>query len=475
MFRFIAENARWLLAGFLLTFMSGFGQTYFISLFSGEIRGELGLSHGGFGTVYGAATLLSAVSIVWVGRLADISSAALAAVIVSVMLGLAALAMSMVAGPVMLFFAIYGLRLFGQGMMTHLSQTLMGRWFVATRGRALALSGFGFPFSEAIFPIVVVALLALFEWRQVWLIAACILVFVSAPVLWWLLRHNRIPRGTADAAAGAEGARASQRQWTRAEVLRDPVFFLLLPAFLAPSFIGTGIFFHQVHLTQYKGWALAWFAGFFPFYAGISVLTALVAGVLVDRWSARRVLPAVLLPQALGAAALGLFDDPLVVPFVMAGLGLTAGMMSTVSGALWPEIYGVRHLGAIRSLAISAMVLSTAAAPFLLGVLIDAGIGFDSQLLGMALYMAAATVLLVHVSRRLLARDAAPAARPRGAIPRASHCRHVLPARFAASGDTLGSCPPRGRHPGGRQPEKATRKGNQAWPRPYATASTSFP
>lgn len=275
-----------------------------------------------------------------VGRLADISSAALAAVIVSVMLGLAALAMSMVAGPVMLFFAIYGLRLFGQGMMTHLSQTLMGRWFVATRGRALALSGFGFPFSEAIFPIVVVALLALFEWRQVWLIAACILVFVSAPVLWWLLRHNRIPRGTADAAAGAEGARASQRQWTRAEVLRDPVFFLLLPAFLAPSFIGTGIFFHQVHLTQYKGWALAWFAGFFPFYAGISVLTALVAGVLVDRWSARRVLPAVLLPQALGAAALGLFDDPLVVPFVMAGLGLDGGhdvhrIGCPVAGNLW--------------------------------------------------------------------------------------------------------------------------------------------
>ena len=97
--------------------------------------------------------------------------------------------------------------------------------------------------------------------------------------------------------------------------------------------------------------------------------------------------------------------NPWVVPLTMTAFGMTAGMMANVSGALWPEIYGVRHLGAIRAMAISAMVLSTAAAPFVLGVLIDAGIAFDLQLYGMAAYMLAATVLPVAVSRNLLARD----------------------------------------------------------------------
>jgi hypothetical protein len=35
---FITENARWLLATALLYFSSCFGQTFFISLFAGEIR-----------------------------------------------------------------------------------------------------------------------------------------------------------------------------------------------------------------------------------------------------------------------------------------------------------------------------------------------------------------------------------------------------------------------------------------------------
>ena len=403
MFRFFLDNARWLSAGFLLTFMSGFGQTFFISLFSGEIRGELDLSHGEFGTVYGAATLASAISIIWVGRLADIRNPAIAGVVVSGGLAAAALVMSIAAGPVTLFLAIYGLRLFGQGMMTHTSQTLIGRWFVATRGRALAISGFGFPASEAAFPLIVVALLAIFGWREIWMIVAGVLIIVSAPGLWWLLRENRTPQHTRNA-GGARKA-SEQRQWTRTDVLRDPVFYLLLPAFLAPSFIGTGVFFHQVHLTETKGWELAWFAGFFPVYAASSVVTSLVAGFLVDKWSARHLLPAVLLPQAAGAALLASTLNPWVVPLTMTAFGMTAGMMANVSGALWPEIYGVRHLGAIRAMAISAMVLSTAAAPFVLGVLIDAGIAFDLQLYGMAAYMLAATVLLVAVSRNLLARD----------------------------------------------------------------------
>ncbi|MEM6616260.1 MAG: MFS transporter [Pseudomonadota bacterium] len=398
---FLRENARWLAAGFVMTFMSTFGQTYFIALFSGEIRAELGLSHGEFGTIYGLATLLSAATLVWLGKIADRENLALVGVFVAAALGAAALGMSLVAGSVMLFFVLFLLRLFGQGMMTHTSQTAMGRWFVATRGRAIAISGFGFPTSEAIFPILVVALLAFFDWRTLWVIVSGILIFAAAPGLFLLLMKSREPKGQAE----DKDQTGVARQWTRADVLRDPVFFVLLPALLAPAFIGTGIFFHQVHLVETKGWELSWFAGAFPLYAAFSVATALGTGFLVDRFTAKRVMPLVLVPQAIAVFLFAEFSDRGVIPVAMALTGMTAGLMSTVTGALWPEIYGTKHLGAIRSIAMAAMVLASAGSPFLLGILIDFGISFDRQLFVMGLYMIAATLVLLNVSRTLVRRN----------------------------------------------------------------------
>lgn len=384
-----------------MTFMSTFGQTYFIALFSGEIRAELGLSHGEFGTIYGLATLLSAATLVWLGKIADRENLALVGVFVAAALGAAALGMSLVAGSVMLFFVLFLLRLFGQGMMTHTSQTAMGRWFVATRGRAIAISGFGFPTSEAIFPILVVALLAFFDWRTLWVIVSGILIFAAAPGLFFLLMKSREPKGQAE----DKDQTGVARQWTRADVLRDPVFFVLLPALLAPAFIGTGIFFHQVHLVETKGWELSWFAGAFPLYAAFSVATALGTGFLVDRFTAMRVMPLVLVPQAIAVFLFAEFSDRGVIPVAMALTGMTAGLMSTVTGALWPEIYGTKHLGAIRSIAMAAMVLASAGSPFLLGILIDFGISFDRQLFVMGLYMIAATLVLLSVSRTLVRRN----------------------------------------------------------------------
>ena len=70
-FKFITNNSRWLLGGFLLTFFSAFGQTYFISLSAGNIRAEYNLSHGDFGLLYMLATLASALTLPWLGKIVD--------------------------------------------------------------------------------------------------------------------------------------------------------------------------------------------------------------------------------------------------------------------------------------------------------------------------------------------------------------------------------------------------------------------
>ena len=400
---FLRSNLRWLGAGFLLTFASSFGQTYFISLFSGDLRAAFDLSHGGFGGLYTLATLASAATLLWLGKLAD--SQPLARLSAATILGLAltALAMAAVASPVMLVLVLFGLRLFGQGMLSHLSFTAMGRWYNAQRGRAIAIAAMGFPAGEALFPIVAVGLALWIGWRETWVLAAGALLLVALPLAYALLRRGRTPRHPAPAEGEADG-RPPPRDWTRGEVLRDPLFYALLPGILAPAFILTGVFFHQVHLVETKGWSLALFAAAYPGYSLAAVGASLAFGWAVDRWSAGRLLPAYLLPMAAGLFLLGVFDAPWVALAFMVLGGATAGAATTLIGALWAEIYGTRHLGAIRALAVAAMVFATGLAPGLMGGLLDLGVGLEAQILVMAAYTLAAAglfLVLAHGTPRL--------------------------------------------------------------------------
>ena len=391
---FLRSNIRWLGAGFLMTFSSSFGQTFFIAFFSGHLRDSFGLSHGELGSLYTIATLASAGTLVWLGKLADTQPLGRLAIVTAIGLALTACAMAAVASPFMLVLVFYGLRFCGQGMLSHIAFTAMGRWYNARRGQAVAIATLGFPAGEALFPIAAVALTVLVGWRGAWLAAAGFLVFVTIPLLLLLLRRNRVPqnRFTDD---GSDNGVPRPRDWTRSEVLRDPLFYALLPGLLTPPYAMTGIFFHQAHLVEVNGWASSIFAVSFPIYSCAAVVASLVAGVAIDRWGSGRVLPVYLLPMSIGMALLGLWAEPWQVPVFMGLGGLTTGTAMTLIGALWAEIYGTRHLGSIRALVTAAMVFATGLAPGVMGYLIDWGIEIDVQLPAMAVYSALAAVFFL--------------------------------------------------------------------------------
>ena len=387
---FLRENMRWLGAGFLLSFSSAFGQTFFISLFSGELRETFDLSHGELGSLYTTATVTSAATLIWLGKLADTKPLGMLSACVIAGLATTAIAMASVASAAMLLFVLYGLRLFGQGMMSHICFTAMGRWFNARRGQAVAIAGMGFPMSEAVFPFLAVSLTLAIGWRQTWVVCAVALLAVSMPLAYWLLRQGRTPQSKL-----AQSDRKSQevRDWTRREVLADPLFYTLLPGILAPAFIVTGVFFHQVHLVEEKGWDLTVFAVSYSGYAVGSLVTGIVAGLAVDRWSARHLLSFYLLPMALGLVLLAEVDAPIVALVFMTLTGISAGTSMTMLGAIWPELYGTRHLGSIRAMMVAAMVFATGASPGLVGVLIDIGIDLETQILVSGAYSIVASVL----------------------------------------------------------------------------------
>lgn len=386
---FVRDNALWLGTGVLLTFLSSFGQTFFISVFAGAIRQDFGLSHGQWGGLYASATTASAVVMVFAGGLTDRLRVRWLGPMVIAGLACAALAMAQVTAIWALGLAVFCLRLFGQGLMGHTAMVAMTRWFIATRGRAVGIAGLGVALGEALLPLTFVALLGVFAWRSLWVGAALVLLAL-APLVFALMRQERTPQSY----AASEGATGMQgRNWTRVQVLRTPLFWLMVPALMGPAAWGTAFFFHQVHLAEVKGWTHGTLVSLFPLYTVSAVVFLQIAGWLVDRFGSTRLMPVYLLPVAAGFCVFALARSPAMAALGMVLMGASVGMNSTLNSTLWAECFGTRHIGSIRAMIAAVMVLGTAIGPGLTGVLIDSGIDYARQGWGVAAYFVLASGL----------------------------------------------------------------------------------
>jgi MFS family permease len=402
MFRFIIQNSRWLAAGALLTLMSSFGQTYFISIFAGEISTTFNLSHGDWGAIYGFGTFASAIAMVWAGGLTDIMRVRRLGPIVLAALAASCLFMAFNPWVALLPVVIFCLRFSGQGMSTHIAAVGMSRWFAANRGKALSVANLGFSIGEATYPLLVVALMMLFVWQGIWVLAAFMAV-LSIPALVWLLREERSPESmaTEDQSVGMNG-----RHWTRNQTLAHPLFWFMMPAFVGQSAFNTAFFFLQVHFSEIKGWDHFQLVAMFPVYTGVAIGSMILSGVLLDKIGTARLIPYFQLPMIF-AFLLFAYGQSLLaalVGFVL--LGLTSGATATLPNAFWAENFGTKHLGSIKAAAAAAMVLGSAIGPALTGVLLDFSLPLEAQYVGVSVFFGASSLLMwVGVSR---ARNSTP-------------------------------------------------------------------
>ncbi len=403
MISFLRDNARWISGGFLLTFFSSFGQTFFIGLSGEELRDKFNLTDGEFGGIYMIATIGSALTLPFLGRVLDHMPGWKVARFVIPSLALACLAIAFAPSLIFLVAAIFALRLFGQGMMTHTAYTEIGRWYVANRGRATSLIVPGHQTGEALLPISFTIVAVTLGWQAGWMIGAGLLIFFALPLVLHLWREERAPQSSdPDLASARLGP-----DMTVAQVASDPIFYALLTGVLAPPFIGTTIFFHQDYLIELRGYNPLAFAAAFPIMAITTVTFSLVSGALIDRFGAIRLLPFFLIPLCLASLAVGLLTPLWGIYAFMFLVGLSYGFTATLLGALWPEVYGVQNLGSVRSIAVAASVAATAIGPGLTGYLIDRGTSLPTQMIYLSAWCAGACVVLALTAPLILKRNAA--------------------------------------------------------------------
>ena len=376
--------------------MSSFGQTYFISIFSGEIRNTFNLSHGDWGLIYGFGTFASAIVMIWAGGLTDIMRVRKLGPMVLCALSTSCLFMAFNPVVALLPVVIFCLRLTGQGMSTHIAAVAMSRWFVNNRGKALSISNLGFSFGEALIPLFLVSALIYFSWQKIWIIAALITLF-SIPILIWLLRQERSPQSI-DAEDQSWGM--NKLHWTRKKTISHPLFWFMMPAVIGQSAFNTAFFFQQVHFSEIKGWEHLSLVSMFPIYTGVAICMMILSGILLDKFGTAKLIPYFQLPMII-AFILFAFGETLysaLLGFIF--LGITSGANTTLPNAFWAEFFGTKHLGSIKAAAAAAMVLGSAIGPALTGILLDFDISLNLQYVGISTFFIISSLLmLVGISR----------------------------------------------------------------------------
>jgi predicted MFS family arabinose efflux permease len=396
---FKSLNFKVILFGFIFTFFSSFGQSFFLGLFNSSIREALLITHGQFGSIYASATLLSSFMLVWIGKKIDDFNILKFSSYVIVLLAISCFFFSKISSVTFLFFSIFLMRFSGQGLMSHTATTTISRFFERSRGRALSTTWLGLSLAEFILPLLIVFLLTIIEWRSIWL-SISILIILILPLASFVLVKD-VNLDSRENVSNNRTKNKEIKQWKRSEVVKDYRFYIICLNMLAMPWIATGTFVYQSFISTSKGWGPYIIAQSFMVYSILSVVTLFFSGFLIDKFSSRKLLMYMNIPLLFSALVLFYFNNP-ISSFVFLGLiGVSNGLANVLGSATWAEIYGVRYIGSIKALTTALMVFSTAFGTALFGILIDNSFSVEQIALVAGSYILIAITLLFLIKNKL--------------------------------------------------------------------------
>ena len=367
----LSLNKKVIIFGFIFTFFSSFGQSFFLGLFNAPIRNELGITHGQFGSIYASATICSSLLLIWVGKKIDDYRILNYSFFVIILLFFSSLTFSFINSIYFLAIGIFLMRLSGQGLMSHASTTTISRFFEKSRGKALSTIWFGLSTAEFILPVLVTYFFLIYSWRTVWQgIAILIILFLPLVVLNTIKSVNLDSR---EADYNPQLKKNKIKSWRRRDVIKDYRFYIVSLNMLAMPWMATGIFVYQSFISESKMWSMYTIPKAFMVYSITSIITLFLSGFLVDRFTGRKLILIMNIPLLFAMFVLFNFDHEFYAYIFLGLIGVSNGLANILGSSTWAEIYGVKYIGSIKALTTAFMVFSTAFGTAVFGLLIDKG------------------------------------------------------------------------------------------------------
>ena len=385
--------------GFIFTFFSSFGQSFFLGLFNPSIRETLSITHGQFGSIYASATLLSSFILIWLGKKIDDINISKFSFLVVILLAFSCFLFSKISSIIFLFFAILLMRFSGQGMMSHTATTTISRYFTKSRGKALSTGWFGLSTAEFILPVLIIYLLTLYDWKVIWISISLIIIFFLPLTSYFLIKNLKLD--SRESIDEKNSSNQNIKDWKRIEVIKDYRFYIICANMLAMPWIATGTFVYQSFILGSKNWGPYIIAQSFMVYSIMSVITLFISGFLIDKFTSRKILIYMNIPLLLSTIVIIYFNHPFTA-FVFLGLiGISNGLANVLGSSTWAEIYGVKYIGSIKALTTALMVFATAFGTAFFGVLIDKGYSIEQIALISAIYISISIILLLLVKSKI--------------------------------------------------------------------------
>ena len=348
-------------------FSSGPGQSYVFSVFLDSIIEDTGLSRTGISVLYLASTILSAILVTFVSRLADRYGPRIMLVAAGFGLGAACFGMATATHVLLFFVAFAALRALGQGSLSINCILLVNQWFVSRRGRAVGLMTLGSMLSTALFPSFTRFLIDSIDWRGAYAVLGVVAIGLIVPVALLVVRNRPedvglFPDGSSqppvsEIRQAAAGVRRNVR------VFSSLSFWLLALSLSSPSLITTALMFHQASIFEENGLSATLAAGAFAVFSVSSASSSLVAGFVTDRIGPKSLL-VFSMATLVATLALGVVINSLYVAVIyVVMMGVSSGSYIIVHSTIWAHYYGRHGLGRIQGPAMTLSVCASAVGP----------------------------------------------------------------------------------------------------------------
>ena len=333
---------------------------------------DTGLSRTGISALLAVSTIVSAILVTFVSRLADRYGPRIILVAGGLGLGAACFGMSTATNLIVFFFTFAALRALGQGSLIINCILLVNQWFVARRGRAIGFMTMGVVLSTAIFPPFARFLIDTIGWREAYAVLGAVAIGLIVPTALFVVKNRPedvglFPDGSSQAPVSeTRQAMAGVRRDTK--VLTSSAFWLLALSLGSPGLVSTGLIIHQTDIFVQNGLSATLAAAVFPIYSASSAISSLASGFVMDRVGPKALF-LFSMATLLAALALAVVMDSLFVAVIyVVVMGVSLGSFIIVHGTIWAHYYGRHGLGRVQGPSMTVSVCASAIGPLPLAV-----------------------------------------------------------------------------------------------------------